>query len=253
MVPEPRRANGNEATNGIPNAGNVAWKRELLIVGAGGYGSVAASVADDINALAYEHDHEPPWDVIGYADSNVRKIGKCHAGRAVLGTVEEIGRDFHGRDLWFFCAIGENDVRARIVRIAQEFGWKPATLVHPTAVLASNVEIGAGSYIGPVSVISVNTKIGAFVVVDMHVSIGHDAVLNDFCAVFPGARISGCCCLGEYALVGSNATLLPGTRLGERAVVGASSLAHGLVEPDTTILGVPGRVIHRRRSSLSRQ
>jgi sugar O-acyltransferase (sialic acid O-acetyltransferase NeuD family) len=253
MMPEPRSANGNEATNGIPNAGNVPCKRELVIVGAGGYGSVAASVADDINALASKHDQQTPWDVVGYADSDPTKRGRLHAGRAVHGTIEEMGRDFHGRDLWFFCAIGENDVRAKIVRIAEKFGWKPATLVHPTAVLASNVEIGAGSYIGPVSVISVNTKIGAHVIVDMHVSIGHDAVLKDFCAVFPGARISGCCCLGEYALVGSNATLLPGTLVGDRAIVGASSLAHGSVEPDTTTFGVPARLVYRRTSSLSRQ
>ena len=151
------------------------------------------------------------------------------------------------------CAIGENDVRAKIVRTAEELGWRPATLVHPTAILGPNVEIGPGSYVGPVSVISVNTRIGAHVIIDMHVSIGHDAVLNNFCAVFPGARISGSCSLGEYALVGSNATLLPGTQVGERAVVGASSLAHGSVEPDTTILGVPARIVRRRRNSLSQQ
>jgi len=252
-MPEPQVQKGNGVMTGVLKANHVACTRELVIVGAGGYGSVAASVADDINTLAYKQDQEAPWDVVGYADSDATKVGRRHAGRAVLGTIEEMGRDFHGRDIWFFCAIGENNVRAKIVRIAEKFGWKPATLVHPTAVLARNVEIGAGTYIGPVAVISVNTKIGAHVVVDMHVSIGHDAVLNDFCAVFPGARISGCCCLGEYALVGSNATLLPGTRLGERAAVGASSLAHGSVEPDTTILGVPGRVIHRSRTSLSRQ
>jgi UDP-3-O-[3-hydroxymyristoyl] glucosamine N-acyltransferase len=70
--------------------------------------------------------------------------------------------------------------------------------MQPTAVLASNVEIGAGSYIGPVSVISINSKIGAHVIVDMHVSIGRDPVLKDFCAVVPGARISGC--VSEHAI-----------------------------------------------------
>ena len=252
-MPEPQVLRRNGATDRILNPFNVARKRELVIVGAGGYGSVAASVADDINALASKHDQEAPWDVVGYADSDATKRGRLHGGSAVLGTIEEVDRDFHGRDLWFFCAIGDNDARAKIVRLAKGLGWKPATLVHPSAILARKVEIGAGSYIGPASVVSVDTKIGAHVIIDMHVSIGHDAVLKDFCAVFPGARISGCCCLGEYALVGSNATLLPGTKLGERAVVGASSLAHGSVEPDTTILGVPGRVVHRRRSSLSRE
>jgi sugar O-acyltransferase (sialic acid O-acetyltransferase NeuD family) len=225
--------------------------RELVIIGAGGFGAVAASVADEINAAAIEHDCAAPWDLIGYADGDAAKHGTQYAGRTVHGTIAEVGRHFHDRELSFFCAIGDNDVRVKIVRLAEGLGWKPATLVHPSAILAGTVEIGAGSYIGPASVISVNTKIGIHVIIDMHVSVGHDAVLKDFCAVFPGARISGCCFLGEYALIGSNATLLPGTRVGERAVVGASSLAHGSVEPDTTILGVPARVIHRR--SLSRQ
>jgi hypothetical protein len=59
----------------------------------------------------------------------------------------------------------------------------PATLIHPTAILSSNGEVGAGSYIGyiwPRSVTSVNTKIGAHAIVDTHVSIGHDADLKDF-------------------------------------------------------------------------
>jgi NDP-sugar pyrophosphorylase family protein len=70
----------------------------------------------------------------------------------------------------------------------------------------SNVQVGAGSYIGLLCVTSVNAKIGPDVIIDMHASIGHDAVLKDFCAVYPGARISGCCCVGEYVLFGSNAT-----------------------------------------------
>lgn len=226
---------------------------ELVIIGAGGFGAIAASVADEINAIAIAHDRPAPWDVIGYADRDPAKRGTRHAGHPVHGTLDDLIRDFYGRELWFFCAVGENSARAKIVRTAEGSGWKPATLMHPTAIVASNVEIGAGSYIGPVSVTSVNTRIGAHVIVDMHVSIGHDAVLSDFCSVYPGARISGCCRLGECAMVGSNATLLPGAVVGDRAVVGAGSLASGFVEPDTTVLGVPARILCRRAASLSCQ
>jgi len=234
----------------VPSA---SGSTELVIIGAGGFGAVAASVADDINAAAIERDRAAPWELIGYADLDPTKRGTLRAGRTVRGSIEDVGRDFRNSDLWFLCAIGDNRARAKMVQLAEEFGWKAATLVHPTAIVNSTVKVGPGSFIGPLSVISVNAKIGAHVVVDMHVSIGHDAVVKDYCAVFPGARITGYCCLEEYALVGSNAALLPGTRVGERAVVGASSLAHGSVEADTTVLGVPARVIHRRRSSLSRR
>lgn len=232
---------------------SLTSKRELVIIGAGGFGAIAACAADDINAVAIQGNHLALWDVIGYVDCDAAKRGTCHAGRAVLGPIEDLPRDWDGRELWFFCAIGNNGARAKMVRLAEKFGWKPATLIHPSVVLARNAEIGPGSYVGPAAVISFNAKIGAHVIIDMHVSVGHDAVVKDFSAVFPGARITGRCCLGEYSMVGANATLLPGTFVGNRAVVGAGSLAHGSVEPDTTIFGVPARVILKRNNSLAHQ
>jgi sugar O-acyltransferase (sialic acid O-acetyltransferase NeuD family) len=226
-------------------------RRELVIIGAGGFGAVAASIAESMNAASARHNGAAPWEVIGFADGDAAKRGTRHAGHAVLGTVEEVGRNFHGRVLWFFCAIGDNRARAEMAWRAQEFGWKPASLVHPSAILDSTVEIGAGSYIGPAVVISYNSKVGAHVVVDAHASVGHDAVLMDFCEVFSGARVNGNCQVGESALIGCNATLLPGTLVGDRAVVGANSLAGGLVEPDTTIFGVPARIIRRARNPFS--
>src|SRR6516165_3834768 len=205
--------------NHIPLISDDVITSELVIIGAGGYAT---------------------------------KRGTRHEGYIVQGTIEEMERDFQGRALWFFSAIGDNQSRANVARRAEDLGWRPATLIHPTAILSGNVEVGVGSYVGQFSVVSVNTKIGAHAVIDMHVSIGHDAVIKDFCSVYPGARISGCCCLGEYALVGSNATLLPGTAVGDRAVVGASSLGSGTIEPGATILGVPGRIIYRK-SSFCRQ
>jgi len=56
----------------------------------------------------------------------------------------------------------------------------------------------------------------------------------------------------DMTIVGSNATLHPRTEMGGRAVVGASSLASTSVEPDTTVLGVPARIIYRKRSAVGR-
>lgn len=227
------------------NSGLVPRKRKLVIIGAGGFGAIAASTAQDMNAVGKEV-HSGAWEVIGYADSEPAKQGTQHSGYAVHGTIEDVDSDFHEHKLWFFCAIGDGSARARMVRLAEKLLWQPATLIHPSAVLATSVEIGVGSYIGPGAVISVNAKLGTHSVIDMHASIGHDACIGDFCTVFPGARITGGCRLGEFSVIGSNATLLPGTFVGNYAVVGANSLAHRAIEPDTTVLGVPARVIHRR-------
>jgi hypothetical protein len=177
-MPELENSKEDNTSSDVRSVTGLTCERELVIIGAGGFGVVAAWVADEINAIASKHVPAVPWDVIGYADCDAAKRGTQRAGRTVYGTIEEVGRDFHGHGLWFFCAIGDNGIRAKMVRRAEELGWKPATLVHPTAILASTVEIGAGSYIGPASVISVNAKIGAHVIIDMHVSVGHDAASN---------------------------------------------------------------------------
>jgi sugar O-acyltransferase (sialic acid O-acetyltransferase NeuD family) len=216
---------------------------ELLIIGAGGFGAVAACIAASMNGAM--HDDAGPWAVVGYADSDPAKRGTCHAGHLVHGTIEEAGRAFRDRPLWFFCAIGDNGARAQMARRARELGWRPATLVHPSAILDRSVEIGAGSFIGPLVVVSWNTRIGIHAVIDAHVSIGHNAVLMDYCEVFAGARINGNCQVGEYALIGCNGTLLPGTLVGRGAVVGANSLAHGLVAPDASVVALPPRTIRR--------
>ena len=223
---------------------SVVRKRELLIIGAGGFGAVAARTAESMNTPA-ACNGAAPWDVLGYADCDPAKQGTRHDGRLVHGTIEEAAQAFKDRSLWFFCAIGDNQTRARMVQRALKFGWRPAALVHPSAILDPTTEIGGGSFIGALVVISWNAKIGAHVVVDAHVSIGHNAVLMDFCEVFAGARINGSCQLGEYALVGCNGTLLPGTLVGRGAVVGANSLAHGMIPPDATVIGAPPRIIRR--------
>lgn len=226
---------------------SLGLRRELVIIGAGGFGAVAARLAENMNS----HHSGPAWEVIGFADSDLKKHGFWRDGRIVHGDLEDVARKFCDRELWFFCAIGDNHSRAKMARQAEKHGWIPATLIHPTAIVDSTVEIAPGSCIGPASVISFNTKIGAHVLVDMHVSIGHDAILMDFCEVFPGARISGNCCLGQHVMVGSNATLLPGTVVGDGSVVGANSAAHGHVEPNTTLFGVPARIIRRTPSVVT--
>jgi sugar O-acyltransferase (sialic acid O-acetyltransferase NeuD family) len=233
------------------NTASAAGKRELLIIGAGGFGAVAACVAESMNAAAIHSNGAGPWEVVGYADRDQTKRGTHHAGGIVHGTIEEAGRAFADRALWFFCAIGDNKSRAAMVERALKLGWRPATLVHPSAILDRSVEIGGGSFIGPLVVVSWNARIGAHVVVDAHVSIGHNAVLMDFCEVFAGARINGNSQVGEHALVGCNGTLLPGTLVGRGAVVGANSLAHGVVAPDTTIVGVPPRIVRRGTNLFS--
>ncbi len=217
---------------------------DLIIIGAGGFGAEAAWVARDMTSIpARAGSHISDWNFVGFADSDDQKCQTLHAGYPVHGTIEQAADVFPGRELWFFCAIGDNAARQRLASAAELLGWKPATVIHPSALVADTASVLAGTYVGPGSIVSNNARIGEHVIINMHVSVGHDVVVGDYCQLSPGSRISGFCHMEDLAFLGSNAVLMPGTQVGRGAVVGACSLARGQIEPHTTVCGVPARIV----------
>ena len=86
--------------------------RDLFIVGAGGFGREAIWTAERINAA----ENEPKWNIIGYADDDPKwKKGDNYEGYPILGTVEEVSRDYPGASV--FIAIGSNVKRADIYNL----------------------------------------------------------------------------------------------------------------------------------------
>ena len=219
--------------------------QDLIIIGAGGFGAEAAWFVREISVSRSAESQFGGWNLLGFADSDQRKHRTMHAGYPVHGSVEQAAAVFACCDLWFFCAVGDNIVRRRLAAAAQLLGWKPAAIVHPSALIADTACILPGTLVGPLAVVSNNARVGRHVIVNMHASVGHDALVGDYCQLMPGSRVSGSCEVSDLASLGSNAVLLPGTRVGEGALVGACSLASGVVEEYTTVCGVPARAIRR--------
>lgn len=226
--------------------------RDLMIIGAGGFGAEAAWVVRDMAATSSRAEGlVRGWNLAGFVDSDVRKRQTVHAGYRVHGTMEQTAAAFDCRELWFFCAIGDNGARRRAAYAAQRLGWKPAVIVHPSALIADTASVLAGSYVGPGSIVSNNARVGEHVIVNMQVSVGHDVIVGDYCQLSPGSRISGFCHLEELVFVGSNAVLMPGTLVRRGATVGACSLTRGQVDSHTTVCGVPARVIAKRPAAVA--
>jgi acetyltransferase EpsM len=84
--------------------------------------------------------------------------------------------------------IGNNEVRRNISKyIVHEFG----TVIHPKAIIATDVVIGEGSIILAGAVVQSGVIIGKHVVVNANVTIDHDAVIGDFCSIYPNSYIGG--------------------------------------------------------------
>lgn len=211
--------------------------RSLVIFGAGGFGQEAAWVAESMNDVLSPADR---WEILGYVDDNAAEKGNEYYGHRVIESPGDLKAT--GRELWYHCALGNNLLREKISKRLDGMGWKAATLIHPSVIVAKYVRMGEGCYVGAYSILSPNAVIGRHVLINQRASIGHDAHLEDFSQACPGAQINGYCMIRRGALIGSNASIQQGRAVGEHAVVGSNSQVLRSVPDRSTAAGVPATV-----------
>lgn len=155
--------------------------RNLLILGAGQYGLLAAEVARAMGCfdkIDFLDDHSP------YA------IGRTGESTRFFGTYTEA-----------FVAIGNSAVRLGCIRRLAAEGFALPVLRHPAAVVMPSAQLGDGCIVEPMAVVSANT------VVETGCLICAGAVVNHNAHVEPGCQID---C---NATVPSNSTVPAGTKL----------------------------------------
>lgn len=214
--------------------------KKIVIMGASGFGTEAIWVLEEMNKFEPSSDR---WEILGYVDDDGLKKNESFYDYKVLGSPEDVEKEFVGQDLWYFCAIGNNNVREKMVKRLDGLGWKAATLIHPSVILARGISIGEGTYIGAASVICPNATIEKHVLINVRVAIGHDTIMQPFSQACPGSQINGFCEVGYAAVVGSNASIIPGKKIGNGAIVGGNSQVLRSVKQGTSVIGVPARKI----------
>jgi sugar O-acyltransferase (sialic acid O-acetyltransferase NeuD family) len=223
----------------------------LVIIGAGGLGVEYAWVADEMNAAADGSGAERPWKILGFADDAAGHKGQTFGSYTVQGTIEESAAAAGGEAVHFAVAVGKNTAREKLVHRAIAAGWLPASLRHPSAIIAGDAQVGEGSYIAPGSIIGPQARVGAYVIVNMHVTLAHHSIVGDYAQISPGATVNGKCRVGRYGFLGSHASLNPGTTVGDGGVVGANSFAIRNVPAGVTVLGCPATAIGTVRPKSS--
>lgn len=107
----------------------------------------------------------------------------------------------------------------------------------------TGIEIHPGAVIGQ----------GVFIDHGMGVVIGETAIIGDYALIYQGVTLGGTGkesgkrhpTLGENVVVGAGAKVLGNIEIGNNVRIGAGSVVLRDVPPDCTVVGVPGRVVHR--------
>jgi serine O-acetyltransferase len=93
----------------------------------------------------------------------------------------------------------------------------------------------------------------------MGVIIGETAEIGDDCLLYQGVTLGGTGnqsgkrhpSLGDHVVVGSGAKILGNIRIGDHVRVGANSVVLHDVPHNSTVVGIPGRVVRRKAADLN--
>jgi len=212
--------------------------KRIAIIGAGGFAREVLDIFDAVNAI------EPRYEVLGFiVDPEYGKPGEIVNGKPILGAFDWLAEN---NDVLCLCAVGAPEHRFKLVRRAIEVGARFCSVIHPSVIRSQWLEIGEGTIITAGCILTNQIKIGNHVHLNLDCTIGHDAVLHDYTTLAPGVHISGNVVLQEGCYIGTGANIIEKKTIGAWSIVGAGSTITKDVPPNTTVVGVPGRVIKTR-------
>lgn len=209
----------------------------LALYGAGAMGREFKYIADESGAwseIVFIDDHTSVTQLLGCP------VCGFHAFR----------KRYNPEDVRFAITIGEPKFRREAFARLTEAGYRGALVVHPSAVISPDAEVGEGAVIAHGAFIGSQARIGKNFYGAKGASIGHDAVIGDHVRVGVGAFVGGHTVIGENAFIGSGAMLKDRIRIGEYSVVGIGSAVFSDVEANTTVMGNPARITNEGAQGL---
>ena len=210
--------------------------KDLIIIGASGFGREVAWLVERINQQA------PTWNLLGFMDDNELIQQENINEYEVIGRTDDVARY---PDAYCVCAVGASKIREAIIKKINRLNpdSKFATLIDPSVEKSKIINIGEGSIICAHTILTVNIEIGSHVIINLDCTVGHDAFIEDYVTLYPSVNVSGATRICRCAEIGTGTQVIQGKTIGSNAIVGAGSVVTKDIPDNCTAVGVPANPI----------
>jgi len=203
---------------------------KILIIGSGGHARVVADM------LFVMDDMEP----LGYITSDTKAGTTGPLGLPILGDDASIGDIVHDGVV---VAIGDTAIRQKIFDSLVSAGENLVSVIHPSAIIAPDVHMGAGCMACPGAIVNTGSHIKDNTILNTGCVVDHDCTVGPHAHVAPGANLAGNVTISTSAFVGIGASVIPGIVVGENSTVGAGAAVVRDVPEKSVAVGVPARIL----------
>ena len=185
----------------------------IIILGGGGHASVVA------DALRVAGDN-----VLGFTD-------RTPGGDSLPGNIKCLGTDdviagYEPGSVRLALGIGSVRPSPERMKLFEEYrgrGYRFVTVIHPSAVVAGDAELGEGAQIMAGAIVQPGCKIGEGTIINTRASIDHDCRIGRFVHVAPGATLSVGVTLGDGCHIGVGAVVVQSISVGQAALLTAGT------------------------------
>jgi len=212
---------------------------KIVIWGASGHARVVA----DIFRLR-------GCEILGFLDDvNPERHGTAFCGSRILGGKEKL-KEFKGAGVAGVCiAIGSGQVRMQLSRLVQDMGFSLRSAIHPSAIVASDALVGAGTVLAAGAIINPNSQVGVNVIINTGATIDHDSIIGDGCHICPGAHLAGNTTVGNLSWIGIGSAVMEKITIGKGVLVGTGAVVVRDIPDGVVAYGNPARVMRATEAS----
>jgi len=190
-------------------------KKPVIVIGGGGH----ARVLLDLLKLK-------SIPVVGVSDPNLSEgnLKPYHTTNIIR---DENILDFNRDEVELVNGIGSIKVEGKRRLVYERFkaaGFSFPSLIHPSIVMAEDIEIGEGTQVMAGAVLQTGSVIGENTIVNTRASIDHDCRIGSHVHLAPGVTLSGGVCVGSGSHVGTGTVVTQGVYIPENSFIKAGSI-----------------------------